>query len=126
LAWCCALFDEPAVASAAGDAAELCFKKISGIGPRAAKVGNACTYALGAMPGMHGVAQLQRLRQRVKQAPAIALIDAPLNTPAQREGMTREDLDDLAVPTFDLADGRRRERFGDCTADIVVAGTHQV
>jgi hypothetical protein len=126
LGWFCALFDDPVVASAAGDAAEACFKKLSGIGPRAAKVGNACVYALGAMPGMHGTAQLQRLRQRVKQAPAIKLIDETLNQAARREGMTREDLDDLAVPTFDLVDGRRREQFGQFAAEIVVVGTQDI
>src|SRR5262249_33263750 len=84
LAWCCSPFDDPQVASVTGDAAQFSFKKISGIGPRAAKVGNACIYALGAMPGMHGIAQLQRLRQRVKQAPAIALIDTTLNVAAHR------------------------------------------
>jgi hypothetical protein len=126
LGWCCALFADAAVASAAGDAAECSFKKLSGIGPRAAKVGNACIFALGAMTGMHGVAQLQRLRQRVKQAAAIGLIDTALNAAAQREGMTREDLDDIAVPTFDLVDGRRREQFGQFAAEIAVVGTQEI
>ncbi len=126
LGWFCVLFHDPTVASAAGDAAEGCFKKLPGIGPRAAKVGNACIYALGVMPGMHGTAQLQRLRQRVKQAPAIKLIDTALDEAARREGMTREDLDDLAVPTFELVDGRRREQFGQFAAEIVVVGSQDV
>jgi hypothetical protein len=126
LAWCCALFADPATASAVGDAAEACFKKIPNIGARSTKGGNACVYALGAMPGLHGVAQLQRLRQRIKQPSAIAQIDNALEAAARREGMTRDDLDDLAVPTFDLIDGRRREQFGEYAADIVVVGTQQV
>jgi hypothetical protein len=125
LAWYGSLFDDPEVAYVAGDAAEFSYKKISGIGPRAAKVGNACIYALGAMSGMQGIVQLQRLRQRVKSAPAIALIDTSLDAAAQREGMTREDLDDLAVPTFELADGRAREQFGSFAAEVIVSGTQE-
>ncbi|HEY7029833.1 MAG TPA: DUF4132 domain-containing protein [Thermomicrobiales bacterium] len=126
LAWCCVLYDDPLTASTVGDAAEACFKKIPNIGARSTKAGNACVYALGAMPGLHGVAQLQRLRQRVKQPSALSQIDAALEAAAHREGMTRDDLDDLAVPTFDLVDGRRRVRFGDYAADIVVVGSQQV
>jgi hypothetical protein len=40
--------------------------------------------------------------------------------------MTRDDLDDLAVPTFDLVDGRRREEFGEFAAEIVVAGIQEI
>jgi hypothetical protein len=126
LAWCCAQFDDLETASAVANAAEACFKKIPNVGARSTKAGNACIYALGAMPGLHGVAQLQRLRQRIKLPSAIAQIDASLEAAALREGMTRDDLDDLAIPTFDLVDGRRRERFGDFIADVVVAGTQQV
>jgi Domain of unknown function (DUF4132) len=126
LAWSCALFDDPAVARALGDAAEACFKKIPNVGARSTKVGNACLYALGAMPGMDGVAQLQRLRQRVKQPSARAQIDAAHENAARREGMTRDDLDDLAVPTFDLADGRLRRSFGAARAELVVAGVHDI
>jgi hypothetical protein len=126
LAWCCSPFADPVTATAVADAAEACFKKIPSVGARSTKAGNACLYALGAMPGLHGAAQLQRLRQRVKQPSAIAQIDAALETAARREGMTREDLDDLAVPTFDLVACRRREQFGDYAAEIVVAGTQQI
>jgi hypothetical protein len=126
LAWCCALFDDPETASAVGGAAEGCFKKIPNIGARSTKAGNACVYALGAMPGLHGAAQLQRLRQRIKLPSAVAQIDAALEAAARREGMTRDDLDDLAVPTFELVDGRRREEFGEYAAEIVVSGIQEV
>jgi hypothetical protein len=125
LAWCCVLFDDPATAAAVGDAAEACFKKIPNVGARSTKAGNACVYALGAMPGLRGAAQLQRLRQRVKQPSALTQIEHALGAASRRERMTRDDLDDLAVPTFGLVDGRRRERFGDVAAELIVAGSQQ-
>jgi hypothetical protein len=126
LVWCCALFDDPESASAVGDAAEGCFKKIPNIGARSTKAGNACVYALGAMPRLHGAAQLQRLRQRIKLPSAVGQIDAALEAAARREGMTRDALDDLAVPTFELVDRRRREKFGEHAAEIVVSGVQEI
>jgi hypothetical protein len=126
LLWCCGLFDEPALARAVGDATIACFKKIPEYGARSAKAGNAGLWALGAMPGASGVAQLQRLAQRVKGAAPQKQIEAALAGAAERAGLTRADLDELAVPTFGLTDGRLRQAFGDYTAELVVGGTHAV
>jgi len=69
-------------------------------------------YVLGAMPGMHGLEQLARLRQRVVYPPARKAIDGALDAAAARLGLAREDLDDLAIPTFDLVDGRGLPLYG--------------
>src|SRR5215213_9670476 len=61
LIWSCANCDGAGIARAVGDATEASFKKITGVGPRSLKLGNAGIYALGAMPGMHAVEQLARL-----------------------------------------------------------------
>src|SRR5262249_27341755 len=42
LVWCTSLVDEDRLTSQVGDAAEICFKKIPNVGPRAPKIGNAC------------------------------------------------------------------------------------
>ena len=46
LVWCGGLVDHDALPSALGSAADACFKKLPGIGPRAPKIGNACLWAL--------------------------------------------------------------------------------
>ena len=126
LVWCCAQAGTPAVARALGAAAEACFKKVPGVGARSLKVGNACLWALGELPGTDGAVQLLRLRYRVTFPSARKPIEAAIDRAATRAGMSRDDLADLAVPTYDLVDGRRRVAFGDRAAEIVVTGGNRV
>ncbi len=78
------------------------------------------------MSGMRGLIQLQRLRQRVKYAAALKLIDSTLDRAAEKAGLSRDDLADLAVPTFDLQNGRLRSALGSFVAEIEVVTAHEV
>ena len=121
LAWMGGLFENRALAAALGDCAVACFTKIPEIGARCTKGGNGCIHALGAMPGLDGAAQLARLQQRITYSQARRLIDAALDSSAARAGFTRDDLADLAAPTFGLIDGTLRQAFGEFVAEIAVA-----
>ena len=88
-----------------------CFRKIPMIGAVSHRVGNACVNALAAMPGLDGVAQLSRLAARVKYDVARRLIEKAMNEAAERNQVSRDDLEAMAVPTFGLdAAGVRIER----------------
>jgi hypothetical protein len=98
-----------------------CFRKIPMIGAVSHKVGNACVNALAAMPGLDGVAQLSRLAARVKYDVARRLIEKAMNEAAERNQVSRDDLEAMAVPTFSLdASGVRIEKVGDCEASLTV------
>ena len=98
-----------------------CFRKISMLGAVSQRVGNACVNALAAMPGLDGVAQLSRLAARVKYDVARRLIEKAMNEAADRNQVSRDDLEAMAVPTFGLdAAGVRRERAGDCEASLAI------
>lgn len=120
IVWACSLIDDERLARMVGDAGLACFKKIPGVGARSTKVGNACIWTLGALPGLSGVAELQRLTQKIKLPSARKQIDAALATAAARNGLTRADLDDLAVSDFGLRDGVIRRDLGPFTAEIVI------
>ncbi|MFN8559813.1 MAG: DUF4132 domain-containing protein [Dehalococcoidia bacterium] len=122
IAWMASLTADDAVARALGVAALQCFKKLPDIGPRSARAGNACVWALGAMPRLEASAQLQRLATRVPYSEAKRLIEESLRRAAERAGLSRDDLDDLAVPAFDLEDGRVRHRIGDFSAELALNG----
>jgi hypothetical protein len=126
LAWCCTLVADQRIATALGEAAEASFKKIPNIGARSAKVGNACVYALGALPGTSGVAQLSRLEQRIKLPSARKMIETALQAAARRNGLERADLEELVVPTYGLVDGRVSRTVGGYVAEIAVSGARQV
>ena len=119
--WMLASISDGELCQAVADVGLTCLRKIPNIGPVSARVGFACVNALSEMPGMDPVAQLTRMRAKVKYAVALKLIEKALNGAAQRAGLIRDDLEDMAVPTYGLApDGRRSERFGECSVDLAL------
>lgn len=123
LVWYCSLLPDAEIARSVGDLGVACYKKIPGLGARSVKVGNACIYALGAMDNQEAVAQLTRLRMRVKDRRGRNAIDAALENAAARHGLSPDDLEEIAVPTFGLDDGVLQQPFGDYTARLRITGT---
>jgi Domain of unknown function (DUF4132) len=125
LVWLCADLDDREIARALGQLAISAYRKLPGIGPRCVKLGNACVWALGQMPGEFGIAQLARLKVKVKFGSAQQGIEKALTEAATRTGITRADIEELTVPTYGLTDiGIRREILGDFTVELAITGTH--
>jgi hypothetical protein len=98
-----------------------CLRKIPNVGPVSARVGFACVNALAEMRGMEPVAQLTRMRVKVKYAVGLKLIEKALSAAAERAGIGRDDLEDIAVSDYGLnANGMRSEKIGDCTVELVL------
>jgi hypothetical protein len=122
--WALSTFDAPAVPGLLATLAEQCFKKIRSIGAVSARVGNACINVLARLEGFEPVAQLGRLRMRVKYVVAQTLIEKAFAQAAERAGITPEELEEIAVPTFDLdPDGARKEVIGGFVAEIRITAT---
>jgi Domain of unknown function (DUF4132) len=125
LVWLCADLDDREIARALAQLAISAYRKIPGIGPRCVKLGNACVWALGQMPGEFGIAQLARLKVKVKFGSAQQGIEKALTAAATRTGITRADIEELTVPTYGLIDiGIRRETLGEFTVELAITGTH--
>jgi hypothetical protein len=119
--WVLGALGDASIAPDIADFAFGCFRKIAMIGAVSHRVGNACVNSLAAMPGLDGVAQLSRLAGRVKYDVARRLIEKAMNEAAERNRVSRDDLEAMAVPTFGLnVDGVRRERAGDCEATLAI------
>jgi hypothetical protein len=119
--WVLGALGDPSIAPDIANFAFGCFRKIPMIGAVSHRVGNACVNALAAMPGLDGVAQLSRLAGRVKYDVARRLIEKAMNEAAERNQVSRDDLEAMAVPTFGLdAAGVRMERVGDCEASLTI------
>lgn len=123
LIWLCADSEDVRLAAALGDGVIAGYHKITGHGPRSAKVASACVYALQRAPNLSGVAQLERARHAVKQPQHLRGIDRALDEAAHAAGLAREDLEELTVPTFDLRDGHRSVTIGPAMAELAVAGS---
>jgi hypothetical protein len=100
--WCLALSGQPDATSIVGDFAIACLRKIPMLGAVSQKVGFACVQALGSMECNEAVSQLTRLRAKVKYSVARRLIEKSLHEAAERSGLTVDELEDFAVPSYSL------------------------
>ena len=124
LAWACALREDGELSRALTALAFSAYRKVPQLGPRCVRVGNACVWALGNMPGTEGIGQLALLKVRVKFGTAQKGIEKALNAAAERAGLPREEIEEMSVPAYGLAEvGLRREQVGEFTAEIHVTGT---
>jgi Domain of unknown function (DUF4132) len=107
--WCLAQSHKPEMASAIGDFAIACLRKIPLLGAVSQKVGFACVQALGSMECNEAVSQLTRLRTKVKYSVALRLIEKSLQQAAERSGTTTAELEDSAVPSYSLDEEGKTE-----------------
>src|SRR5437773_1930198 len=84
LVWCASLVDDEGLTALVGDTAEVCFKKLPGIGPRAPKIGNACLWALANRSSTTAVAQLSRIKTRAKHASTRTQLEKAFGTAAAK------------------------------------------
>src|SRR5918998_4141521 len=124
LAWLCAGSENAEVARALGTLTLSAYRKVPQMGPRCVRVGNACVWALGAMPDARGVGHLAMLRARVKFATAQKGIEKALATAAGRAGMSLREIEEISVPAYGLQEvGVRRAQLGAFGVELVVTGT---
>ena len=121
LVWCGGLRADRDLARALSSLALSAYRKIPGRGPRLVTLGNACVTALGMMPGTDAVGALALLKVKVKFGTAQKEIDKALSAAADREGMPRDEIEEMGIPAYGLTEvGRRREDFGEYAAELVV------
>lgn len=121
LVWCSVLLNPDIIAREIKLFAIYCFRKIKDVGAVSTKVGNACLYVLGQLPGLDSVSMLNELMQKVKYPSARQMIEKALNVAAERNNMSREDLDELSVPDFSMtADGKLIQKFDSIDAILSI------
>jgi len=122
LVWMVAAIGSETLTPLLGPLAISVFRKIPTIGPRAPKVGNACIHALGLLSTPAAMSQLGFLKARIKLPSAQKEIEKAWNDVARRLSIPREELEELAIPTYGMVDvGRLDEPLGDFTAELRVA-----
>ncbi|MDH6118900.1 hypothetical protein ABH930_002801 [Kitasatospora sp. GAS204A] len=128
LTWVLALLpSHQDTARALGTLVETSLKKVAGLGPRNPKVANAGVNALSRIDGEPALAELARLATRVTYKGTLKLLDAALETRAQALGLSREEIEELAVPAYGLTEvGRAERQLGEVTAVSEIRGTKVV
>ncbi|MEH0156693.1 DUF4132 domain-containing protein [Limibacter armeniacum] len=120
LIWSLALFYDSKTLNLLSVVAEKCHKKIPGIGPVAASVGNACLYVLASSEGMEGIGYLSQLRVRVKQNNTRTLIGKYMAEAALKLNISEEEIEDMSVPSFGLENGVREVAFEDYILQVSI------
>ncbi|MFD9735586.1 DUF4132 domain-containing protein [Umezawaea sp. NPDC059074] len=128
LTWLVALLPaDPASARTLGALVETSLRKAAGIGPRNPKVANACVVALTLMDGEAVLAELARLATRVTFKGTLKILDAALEAKAEALGLSREEIEELAVPAYGLTEvGRAVVELGETKAVLAVVGPKAV
>lgn len=99
-------------------------RKAPGLGPRNPKVANACVIALSRSEGDAALAELARLASRLTYKGTLKILDAALDTRAKAMGLSREEIEELAVPAYGLTEvGRATRQLGETRAELLVQGT---
>ena len=114
--WMSSWYYDNQTINAIGKLAERCFKKIPEKGPASVGIGNACLYTLYASKGLDGIAQLSRLRLKIKQNNTQNLIEKYIAEAATKLGVSSTEIEDLAVEDFKLQNHELTYNFDDIKA----------
>ncbi|CAL9548773.1 hypothetical protein SUDANB108_04419 [Streptomyces sp. enrichment culture] len=128
LAWLLSLLPpDPGTARALGALVETSLRKVAGLGPRNPKVANAGVIALARVDSEAALAELARLATRVTYKNTAKLLDTALEARATALGLSREEIEELAVPAYGLTEvGRATRRLGEATALLEIEGSRSV
>ncbi|RZV40966.1 MAG: DUF4132 domain-containing protein, partial [Acidimicrobiales bacterium] len=107
---------------------ENCYVKVAGIGARSKKLGNACCVTLMNMPeNKTAIAELVRLRGKIKYPSVRGDIQTKLEAIAEKQGVTVAELEDASLPDFGFdAGGQLIKTLGDFNATINLVGNKAV
>ena len=120
LVWLTAINPNEGVISSVSRIAEYAYVKIPNIGARSKKIGNACCVALMQMSDNPlAIAELVRLRGKIKYPSVQDQIQKKLESIAEKRGVTVAELEDASLPDFGFdLNGRHVQTLGDFTATI--------
>ncbi|WP_394749343.1 DUF4132 domain-containing protein [Spongiimicrobium salis] len=120
LVWSLCKFHDSKTLNLVGQLAERAFRKIPGVGPAAAAVGNACLYVLGHTRGLEGVSHLSRLKLKIKQNGTKNLIIKYLEEASNKLGVSAAEVEELSIPDFGLQLGRKEYEFKTYTLKLEI------
>lgn len=120
--WMCTPFYNKSMLLQIASLADRTFRKIPGKGPASTGIGNACLYVLAKVKGLDGVGHLSRLKLRIKQSSTQNLIEKYLQQAAKEQGVSIEEIEDMAVSDYDLVHGAYSWELEGFTARLTIAG----
>jgi Domain of unknown function (DUF4132) len=125
--WIYSLLSDEIELESIADLTVKCYHKIPNVGPICLKAGNAGLWLLGEIGTFQAIDCMEKLRQKVKNQAIQKQIEKYLNLAAKKTGLSREDLEELSIPTYNLdLDGTFQQTLGTASATIKIIGTQKV
>lgn len=121
LVWSLTKFHDSKTLNLVARLTERSFKKIPGVGPTAAGVGNACIYVLGNTKGLEGISHLSRLKLKIKQNNTRKLIERYLDEASSKMGVSSSEIEEMSIPDFGLENGQRSYEFDEYILKLEIA-----
>ncbi len=123
LVWAAGFLNHAPLTDAVEALGLICFKKIPGYGQGSTKLGNACLWVFATLPYEIGIAKLTNYRSKVKYPSTRKLIERRITEVAEREGKTRDQIEEMGVPTLGLGqDHHLIKRVGDYSFVLEIEG----
>lgn len=125
LLWLVELTDPtPDLLRQVGALVEVMLRRLPGVGPACPKVANAAVGVLGRVESEAALAQLARLSTRITYKGTRNEVDKALDARAAALGISRGEIEELAVPDYGLTGvGRHEVAAGGCRVELRVSGT---
>jgi len=102
-------------------------RKLARGGLYASSISKACITALAGMPELEPVAQLSRLKHRLKSPWGLEEVENAFNGAVERSGISRAEVEEISLPTLGLGPGGTLERkVGNFAAKLSIVGTREV
>jgi Domain of unknown function (DUF4132) len=127
LIWIYSLLGDEIKLEAIADLTVKCYHKIPGIGPVCHKAGSAGLWILSEVGTPQAIDYMEKLRSKTRNKVIKKQIEKYLDLAAKKTGLSRSDLEELSIPTYNLdRNGTYQQTLGNATATIKILGTQQI
>jgi hypothetical protein len=127
LIWIYSLLSDEIELETIADLTVKCYHKIPNVGPVCLKAGNAGLWLLGEIGTFQAIDCMEKLHLKIKNQTIQKQLEKYLDLAAKKTGLSREDLEELSIPTYNLdRDGTYQQTLGTATATIKIIGTQKI
>ncbi|MEO1653097.1 MAG: DUF4132 domain-containing protein, partial [Bacteroidota bacterium] len=126
LVWAATLYNDSSLNNKIEELGLISFRKLPSYGAVSVKIGNASIYAFSLLPPQEGISRLTKYKAKIKYKSVKTLIENTIRRVSEKQGKSKEELEEMAVKDFGLVDQEYQEQLGEYNALIRFASLQKV
>lgn len=126
LIWSSSQLNDSGLNSAIDEYGLFAFKKLPEIGALSVRTGNACIYCFSMLPFKEGISRLTKFKMKIKYPSVHKQIEKYIAIVAKKEGYSKDQLEELAVPDFGIVDNYLVKPIAEYQAIIELKDVNEV